>query len=384
MASQDLAALYSSIEDQVIAIRGLPAKRRLTPTVLDEAQLKARLADQFQRENPSARVAASELTLKALGLLPADASLEQLDLALLTSQVAGYYDPDARQLFVVSRSGQIGPIEEVTFAHEFDHALQDQNFGLKGLGIDQIGQGDESLARLSLAEGDATLLMSYWALRNLTPTQIGDLAKVDPQSQATLDAMPEILRDTLLFPYTSGLAFVQGFFAKGGWSAVDAVYARPPDSTEQVLHPDRYAAGEKSVAVSVDGAGLAAKMGAGWSVAETDTLGEFQLRSWLGARGLAAAAAANPDLPSPSVAAAGWGGDRYVTMAGPKGGWAVEIVTTWDTAADASEFAAAAQVATRGLAGASAVVARTGGPGIAVLVASGAASLARLRAAAGL
>ncbi len=381
--SQDLPSLYTAIEDQVIAIRGLPAKQRLTPTVLDETQLKARLTEQFQKENPPARVAASETTLKALGLLPPGASLEQLNLDLLTSQVAGYYDPDVKQLFVVSRSGQIGTIEEITFAHEFDHALQDQNFGLKGLGLDQLGQGDQSLARLSLAEGDATLLMSYWALRNLTPTQIGDLAKVDPQSQATLDAMPEILRDTLLFPYTSGLAFVQGLFVKGGWSAIDAVYAHPPDSTEQVLHPDKYAAGEKPVPVSLDGTGLAAKMGAGWSVAEADTLGEFQLRSWLSARGLAAAAAANPDLPSPSVAAAGWGGDRYVTLAGPKGTWAVEIVTTWDTATDASEFAAAAQVATRGLAGASAIVAQAGGPRITVLVAIDAATMARLRVASG-
>ena len=95
-----------------------------------------------------------------LGLLPADASLKDLDVQLLSSQVAGLYDPDTKTMDVVSKSGQLGPVEQITYAHEFDHALQDQNFGLDKLGLDDTSDSDRTLARLSLPEGDATLLMT--------------------------------------------------------------------------------------------------------------------------------------------------------------------------------------------------------------------------------
>ena len=45
------------------------------------------------------------------------------------------------------------------------------------------------------------------------------------------------LEDSLLFPYTSGMKFVNVLKEKGGWPAVDSVYGKPPLSTEQVIHP---------------------------------------------------------------------------------------------------------------------------------------------------
>ena len=91
----DEAAVYRQIEDQVIALRGLPAKQRLEPTILDEAQLRVRIEAQFRAENPPAEIAASQATLVAMGLLPAGTSLADLYVNLLGSQVAGYYDPDS-------------------------------------------------------------------------------------------------------------------------------------------------------------------------------------------------------------------------------------------------------------------------------------------------
>src|SRR5664279_1177847 len=103
-ASVDTAALFGQIEDEVIALRGLPAWQRLVPTILDEAQVRVRLEAQFRAENPPAEIAASQATLIAMGLLPPGTSLESLYVNLLGSQVGGYYDPATKQIYVVAGS----------------------------------------------------------------------------------------------------------------------------------------------------------------------------------------------------------------------------------------------------------------------------------------
>jgi hypothetical protein len=382
-ASVDTAAIYRQIEDDVIALRGLPAKQRLVPTILDQAQVRVRLEAQFRAENPPAEIAASQATLIAMGLLPPGTSLENLYVNLLGSQVAGYYDPATKQIYVVARAGRIGAVEKVTFAHEFTHALQDQTFGLKGIQTDAIGQGDRSLARLALIEGDASLLMTQWLSGHLDSVGIGEILAGDPAAQAQLDAAPPFIRDGLLFPYTQGLLFVSSIWSRGGWKAVDGVFGRLPASTEQVIHADKYAANERPVTVPLDTAAIATRLGARWKATPADTLGEFQIGSWLKARGVTGAGGG----VSGDAAAAGWGGDRYALLDGPSGAYALILLTTWDTPADATEFSTAATEAIRGVPGEARVAriasgaAVPGGAEVAVLFASDAATLTKLAAA---
>jgi hypothetical protein len=351
-APVDEAALYRQIEGQVVALRGLPAKQYLEPTILDEAQLRVRLEAQLRAENPPAEIAASQATLVAMGLLPPGTSLADLYVNLLGSQVAGYYNPATKQIFVVARTGQIGAIEKVTFAHEFTHALQDQNFGLKGITTDTAGQGDRSMAQLALIEGDASLLMTQWLMGHLDGAGIAQIMAGDPAAQAQLDATPPFLKDQLLFPYLQGVAFVSSIWAQGGWAAVDRVFSRLPVSTQQILHPDKYASDEQPVSVPLDAPAIAARLGAGWTAAPADTLGEFQIGSWLRARGVTGAGGGI----SGDTASAGWAGDRYALIDGPNGAYALVIRSTWDTPADATEFATAAKEAVRGVPGVARVV----------------------------
>src|SRR5436190_1897979 len=175
LASQDLATVYRTIEDQVVQIRQLQPNRPISPTVLDGPGLHKLVADGFDKDNPPDVIAANQLVYQALGLLPKSASLKDLYVSMLGSQVAGLYNPDDKKLYVVSRSGKIGALEKATFSHEFTHALQDQNFDLGSLKLDEVGQGDRSFARLSLVEGDATLAMTDWELQNLTAADLGEL-----------------------------------------------------------------------------------------------------------------------------------------------------------------------------------------------------------------
>ena len=393
-ASIDEAAVYRQIEDDVIVLRGLPAKQRLAPTILDEAQLRVRLEAKYRAENPPVKIATTQATLVAMGLLPAGTSLADLYVNLLGSQVGGYYDPATKQIYVLARTGRVGAIEKATFAHEFTHALQDQNFGLQGIATDAGGQGDRSLAHLALIEGDAYLLMTQWLAGNLDAAGIAEILAGDPAAQAQLDATPPFLKDALLFPAMQGIPFVSSIWAKGGWKAVDAAFSRLPASTQQILHPDMYAADKKPVAVPLDAVAIAARLGAGWKATAADTLGEFQIGSWLRARGVTGAAGGI----SADTAAAGWGGDRYALIDGPNGAYALAILATWDTSTDAAEFATAATEAVRGVPGDARVVRVPSAPGsattapgpttiaagleVAVLFASDAAILEKLAGAA--
>ncbi len=338
--------VYRRVEEQVAALRGLQPRTPVVPRFVDEAELDAVLARIIEEETPPEELRKAELLYRTLGLMTGEPTLEDLFLDLLQSQVAGLYDPATEGLYVLSKSGGIGPLEQVLYAHEFQHALQDQHFDLETVQDIPIDQGDRILAMLALVEGDAYVLMTQWLLAHLGAEGIAALleASNDPDALAALERIPEIVQAQVLFPATQGTLFVQGLQLSGGWPAVDAAFADPPVSSEQILHPEKYAAREAPIAVTIP-ANAAAQMGAGWTEVLQDTLGEHQLRIWLDAPGSRAAATV-------AAAAAGWGGDRMILLESPTAS-AVAIVTEWDTRDDAVEFAEAAQAAieARGLVG---------------------------------
>ena len=369
--------IVAGIEASVQRIRELAKKSDVSQEVLTPAELTAKIQASFDQTNPPAVVAANERIEKGLGLFPANASLKDLYVQLLSSQVAGLYDPDTKTMDVVSKSGQLGPIEQISYAHEFDHALQDQNFGLNKLDLNDTSNSDRALARLSLPEGDATLLMSLWAQQNLSAGQLLQMVAEanDPSQTAILNSMPDDLKETLLFPYEQGLTWVSDMQALGGWAAVDAAYANPPDSTEQVLHADKWASHEEPVAVTIPPS-LPGRLGSGWTMPLTDTLGELQLRVWLEQVGKLPAAEAE-------AAAAGWGGDRIGLV--EKGTtFGIAIITKWDTPADATEFAAAAGPTLKLLPSSTAMIDPGSTSQVVLFVASDQATISALAGALGL
>jgi hypothetical protein len=339
--STDLA-VFATIEAQAEAIRGLTPAATVTPVLLDSAGLAAKLAAITRAETDHQALANEGALLIHMGLLPAGSDLEQMELDLASGQVIGFYDTKSRGLYVLSGTGKVGAMEKFVFSHEYTHALQDQAFGLDELAIDTPDQGDRDLARTAMVEGDATLLMTLWAAKGLSALELMAIAgqSLNDPSSAQLAKAPAILRETLTFPYDAGLAFVQSVYQAGGWPAVNALYSKPPDSTSQILHPELYTLGVRPVAVS-DPAVPASL--SGWKLTMADTLGELQLRIWLGtgSDGLSADAAA--------TAVSAWGGDRLALYDGPAGEWAVVLHSTWRSAAGRDEFLAAATTMLGGL-----------------------------------
>ena len=328
-----LEAEIAAIEADVPPLRGLAAEAAVPNRILDEAGLRSELARLIDTSMTPQQFAAASRFGERMGLLPAGTDLRAVQLGLLGDQVLGFYDRDTKAMTLVQRSADFGPLEKVTLAHEYTHALQDQHFRLDAFGLDDITDGDRAIARLALIEGDATLLMTHWAARHLTLAEALTMTiqGLDPAQQAALTGLPPILQRQLAFPYVDGFGFVTGIQANGGWGAVDTLYDRPPASSEQILHPARYVTDDEPVAVPIpDELGA---LGSGWSMSLSDTLGELTVEVWLEPTAGTAAA---------RTAAAGWGGDRVAMFEGPDGAWLIAWSTAWDTPADALEFTTAA------------------------------------------
>ncbi len=149
--------------------------------------------------------------------------------------------------------------------------------------------------------------------------------------------LPAYLLEDFIFPYTYGRDFVERFYQAGGWARVDEVWRNPPQSTEHILHPERYEAGDNPLPVPRPA--LTATLGAGWREMEANTLGE-----WFTYLILAKGEYAEARLPEAEARAAaeGWGGDGYaVYVHEASGQLALALHTQWDTTADAEAFGAA-------------------------------------------
>ena len=180
---------------------------------------------------------------RALGLLPENYPLREKFVELLGEQVAAFFDQHQHKLFMYEDASLENSQNRVVLAHELTHALQDQHFGLKRLPLELKTNDDRAAAASALVEGDATLVMSEYMLKNLSLRAIKDnLATALSQDMKQLADAPRYLREMLVFPYLRGQEFAAALLARGGYDAVSRAYAEPPSSTAQILHPEEYLA----------------------------------------------------------------------------------------------------------------------------------------------
>jgi hypothetical protein len=323
--SLDPLQVFGEIEEEVSALRELPPADIGPPDVISRAELADELEEVFNETWTEEQLAADNLTLRAMGLLAEEQDIRQLTESLYADQVLGFYDFEARRMVVVTDAGLTAEAK-ITYAHEFTHAMQDEAFDTGAQREGQPDEDDPALARLALEEGDATLAMLRWALDgNLSPDEMAGIAATPIPD---MSAIPPWMVRQLTFPYESGATFVTQLWAAGGWDAVNAAYDQPPVSTEQVLHPEKYLAGEPPLAVADPD--VAVRLGSGWREVEATTVGEAMVGIWLEQLGA--------DRSDADAAALGWGGDELSVARGPDGAWAMAWQLEWDAPVHATEF----------------------------------------------
>jgi hypothetical protein len=393
-----LVAATTEVLKETSELRQLSILRPVQSSAQSRAEIEQMIMKDLNEETTPAQTHAVEVTMKKLGLAPPDFQYRALMVRLLTEQVAGYYDPKTRQFHLADWIDLNG--QKPIMAHELTHALQDQHFDLRRFEHWPKGDSDAELAAHSLIEGDATLAMALYVASNPLRT-LAFLKSLVGTGMSTeeLDKAPRALRESLLFPYQEGTDWTRSLYKQGGWDRVSKAFTDLPQSTEQILHPEKYFAHEAPVKVtlpditpllnkSVASEGRGQRSEVRDQRAEVrDQRSEFGRLSdvrivsgyafagsaqreqlWSAATGhrfdLAMTQAQGPRAtwkrldydvqgewgfylildqflkspPESRRAAAGWGGDRFAVYEGPKGEVLIASLSVWDTENDAREF----------------------------------------------
>jgi hypothetical protein len=296
-----LRTIAQQVEDlRGLEFRKLPRTRKVTKKQLQQEAVKQQ--GQMTGKEMLDLEASGEL-MKLLGFLDHRADLTSA--APDTSDIAGTYEFDSKQLTIVRDVSKSRIPPEIVYAHELDHALEDQVFGLDRL---TRGGDDAMQAKRALGEGSATFLEAMYAKRHLgADVSSREIATEDPAStekgstkKASYDENSE------RFVYLDGARFVARLYRKGGWKLVDrALEADPPTSTEQILHPDVYLDKERTAPIELATERL---LGEDHKRLSAGQLGEFDTSQILlkGAR-------ADDEITrkEAATAAEGWDGGRY-------------------------------------------------------------------------
>jgi hypothetical protein len=334
ITSAEVEKMTTEIIQQVSQIRGLKLLAPVKSGAQSRAQIEQMVIKNFEEEYTPAELDAEFKTLVAFGLVPKDFKYREFLIKLLTEQIAGFYDPKRKEFFLADWN----PLElqKTVMAHELTHALQDQHFDLQRFEKWPEGDGDRELAIHALIEGDATALMIDYLLKptgmNVTKIPKAMLEQASGETNApgmeVINSAPNAIRESLTFPYLTGLGFAYDLLKAHGWEGVSQAYKNLPHSTEQILHPDKYLTNELPVKVEL--AEVGALLGKGWKRLIYDVNGEFGYYLLL---------AEYLDKTIARKAAEGWGGDQFALYENAaKTRTTLVHLSRWDTPNDAAKF----------------------------------------------
>jgi len=302
----EFLAMADEVLHEMSAITGWELKSPLKKTIRSREEIRAYLLREMDEDKDAKERYASKRSAEVFGLIPRGFDLDHFMVDLLTEQIAGLYDPKAHEFYIAD---WIAPDDQRTvMSHELTHALEDQHFQIEDWVKAARPNDDAELARESVLEGSAMAAMLEYMLKD-KGLKLRDLPDIDPSvfvgdlsDTPLLKKAPPFIKDSLMFPYFSGLTFSMAVLKIDGWKGFASVFARPPANTQQILHPDLYRTGNSPVPLKLDlPQGLP---GHGWTLLEENSLGEFGwnevLKQFL-------------DSDRAAKLSASWNGDIYAT-----------------------------------------------------------------------
>jgi hypothetical protein len=321
-------------------LREMRARAMHTASALRELQFKGEVGmselsgwEYGTRASEMAHVLGGD-DLRALGLLagaggvlPEGTNLESLAASFAAISAGATYSPLDKQVLIVDKFK-----DDSLLTHEFTHALQDQHFDLMKLLIVRPYNFDRTESLFAVIEGDAMNVQrrseqgEAYGRRSLEDIMKQERERFGDYRREVGAFFPPLLTETFIFRYREGARFVEAVRRSRGERGVDALFQRPPLSTEQILHPEKYEAGEAPREVRLNEEAFAAS---GWQNVTSTPFGE------VGVRGLLMAGVSERDA---TRAAAGWGGDRAFLFESASHAPLFVWKTVWDKPLDAEEF----------------------------------------------
>lgn len=309
-----------------------PLETVLERQIITSEEFRQRIAEVYEGRRD--RIEGDQLLYETLDLMEPGASLYDTLLTFSTEGTLGWFNLDEEKQYVVLDSDELTLAHERTYVNEYINHLQAVNFDVWAKYEATEGNEDARQALRAVLEGDSGIGEYIYATEHFTPEeQATSILEPSDEFRAAINFAPYIAIRNFIFPFAEGLDFaVQLFQSAGGWGALNQALETPPASTEQILHLDKYAAGEMPISVAMPD--LGGILGSEWAHVRTDVLGELFILAWL---------ETDFSQQAASIAATGWGGDAYSLFQGPNGQGLLVLATVWDTEQDAEEFFAVVQ-----------------------------------------
>ena len=277
-------------------LSGLPVRRAVAERLLAGAQYDSAVLRAADREYPRSLRTTDAALYTRLGLMPL--SLKAQLSPPTTEASSAWYDPAARRLLL-----RYTPTpQRARVVNELVRALVDQNFNLRRIAGLRARDRDRALAARAIVDGTAALASGIRASR-VRGTPLERFL----QLESGLD---------------SGKALAKQLRYIGGTRALASALRLFPQTTEQLLHVDKFLEREPALAVR-----LPPRIG-DWRLSASETFGELDVRSLLLTFG----------VPNAVTAADGWGGGRVGLYVSASGETTAALALEWDTIDDATEW----------------------------------------------
>ena len=218
--------------------------------------------------------------------------------------IGGWYSLDTKTVTLVG--GQ--PLPRFAFdlvAHELVHAMQDQYLGDGINGLYQEATNDQATAISWLIEGDAvtaeSVALSDDAMQLINSYQWGSEGVWVAERNGLSPYVAPLFGQAFASQYADGAEYVRRQKEDGGWERINELLADPPQTSEQVMHPDKLELREPPI----DAGRLADLRRRVFNPREeptTTTMGESYLGNFIGL------STRQPQRAAQAVA--GWGGDE--------------------------------------------------------------------------
>ena len=273
----EFMAAADEVLQQMSEITGWKLKSPLKKSIRSREEIHAYVLRQMDDEKDAKERYASTRSAEAFGLIPKGFNLETFLVDLLTEQVAGLYDPKAHEFYNADR---IEPDEQrMVMSHVLTHALEDQQFQIEDWVKAARPNDDAEMAREAVLEGSAMAAMLDYMLQE-KGLKLRDLPDIDPSvfvgdltQTPLMQKAPPFIKDSLLFPYFSGLTFSMMILKSDGWHGFYSVFAKPPANTQQIMHPELYRSNTQPKPLQL---GLPDNfLDANWVLLERNVMGEF-------------------------------------------------------------------------------------------------------------
>jgi len=311
-------AVFSEVLRGMGRIRGLPLPIGVELKIVTVSWVKENWGTK-QIEAASKEVEVEERIYKALLLIPKNVSLHEVKVQQAGAILAAAFE---NKVYIVKE--YFNPYDKSKakeiFAHELTHIMQGIYFKAP-----ERRDHDGKQAWSAFIEGDAGLTTKEYIKMEADPESSSVLTSPSEASFSYIYASEETdpLTQIWLFSYQYGENFIRALYINGGWARVNQAYGNPPQTTEQIMHPEKYLKEELYAEVEAPPLNTS-----DWTGVKTGRLGEHFILVML-----------DTHLPRDESieAAEGWNGDN-LTFYEKGNDYMFTWRILWDTEEDTDQF----------------------------------------------